>query len=138
MYGSTLCAGSCPPSQGLGPLGHLNLELGSVAQIINSHAKTPARHLLDGAVANFAPGVGFIAGFIFPPFPGIAFGSYLFIAMAMVSWASGLREPKDMAPETKRRKMESTLSTSSRGIASAGANSNRPRRVQRCCACRLL
>lgn len=65
-----------PPFPGLGPLGHLNLELGSVAQIINSHAKTPARHLLDGAVANFAPGVGFIAGFIFPPFPGIAFGSY--------------------------------------------------------------
>lgn len=65
MYGSTLCAGSCPLPRAW-PLGHLNLELGSVAQIINSHAKTPARHLLDGAVANFAPGVGFIAGFIFP------------------------------------------------------------------------
>ena len=61
---------------GLGALGHLDLELGGVAQIVDGHAEASARHLLDRAVAHLAPGVGFVAGFILAPFTGVAFGSY--------------------------------------------------------------
>ena len=55
----------------------------------------------------------------------------LFMARAMVSCASGLIEPKLIAPVTNLRTMESTLSTSAIGTALAGLNLNSPRRVHR-------
>jgi hypothetical protein len=51
-----------------------------------------------------------------PPSPVLLLPPMRFMAMAMDSWVSLLMEPKDMAPVLKRLQMESTDSTSSRGI----------------------
>lgn len=69
-----------------------------------------------------------------PPSPQLLMPPRRFIAIAIASCASGLSEPSDIAPETKRFKIDSTLSTSSSGIGVAGANSKSPRKVHRCFA----
>ena len=51
-----------------------------------------------------------------PPSPELDFPPIRFMATARVLWASCEMEPKLMAPVAKRVKMESTCSTSSRGI----------------------
>jgi hypothetical protein len=52
-----------------------------------------------------------------------------FMAMAMVSCASRLMEPKDMAPVTNRRMMFSAGSTSSSGTGVLALKRNSPRSV---------
>ena len=73
-----------------------------------------------------------------PPSPQLLMPPSRFIATAIASCASGLSEPSDIAPETKRRTIDSTGSTSSSGTGVAGANSKRPRNVQRCSAWELI
>ena len=50
------------------------------------------------------------------------------MAMAMVSWASLLIEPKLIAPVTKRRMMASSGSTSSKGIDLPGLKVRKSRK----------
>ena len=66
-----------------------------------------------------------------PPSPELLIAPMAFMARAMVSCASGLREPRLMAPETKRRRMAASPSTSSIGMARVGLKAKRPRRVHR-------
>ena len=64
-----------------------------------------------------------------PPSPVFDFPPIRFIAIAIVSCASWLIEPYDIAPVAKRRTIESTGSTSSSGTGVAGLKSSSPRRV---------
>ena len=67
-----------------------------------------------------------------PPSPVFDLPPMRFMAMARVSWASALIEPNDIAPVENRLKIDSTGSTSSRGIGAApGRSRNSPRRVAR-------
>ena len=65
-----------------------------------------------------------------PPSPQLDLPPRVFMATAMHSWASAEMEPKDIAPVLNLLTMESTLSTSSKGIGvSRYCISIRPRRV---------
>ena len=66
-----------------------------------------------------------------PPSPELLAAPIRFMAIASVSCASLLSDPKDMAEVTNRFTIASTGSTSARGTGSAAANPNRPRSVQR-------
>ena len=61
-----------------------------------------------------------------PPSPLLLRALIRFIAMARVSWASWLMEPRDIAPVAKRRTMDEAGSTSSSGIEFADLKSSRP------------
>ena len=69
-----------------------------------------------------------------PPSPLLLIAPTAFMALAMHSCASGLREPRLIAPETNFFMMLSTLSTSFTEIARTFLNWKRPRSVHRRCA----
>ena len=56
---------------GLGALGHLDLKLLGVDQVLAGHAKAPRRHLLDGGVLRIAVGQGSEALGVFATFTGV-------------------------------------------------------------------
>ena len=66
-----------------------------------------------------------------PPSPELLIAPMAFMAWAMVSCASGLREPRLMAPDTNRRRMAFSLSTSSIGMARVGLKAKSPRKVHK-------
>src|SRR5436190_12878638 len=59
----------------LGALGHLNLQLLRVAEIIAGHSETARGDLLDGAVFGIAIGLEGIAGRVLAAFTGVAFAA---------------------------------------------------------------
>ena len=68
MFLSTLWPGSWPPSPGLAPLRHLDLEVVGIDQIFRGHAEAARRHLLDGGAHGIAIGerleaLGLLAAF---------------------------------------------------------------------------
>ena len=65
-------AGQLAPLAGLGPLGHLDLQLLGADQVFAGHAEAAAGHLLDGATAAVAVGVGLEADRVFAPFARVA------------------------------------------------------------------
>ena len=69
---STLWPGSWPPSPGLAPWAILICSSRALHQVFAGHAEPAAGHLLDGAGAAVAVGVGLEAGRVFAPFAGVA------------------------------------------------------------------
>ena len=65
-------AGKLAPFARLGPLGHLDLDLDGVRQIIGGHAEAAAGNLLDRAVARVAVGVASETGGVLAPFSRVA------------------------------------------------------------------
>ena len=66
-----LVAGQLTAFAGLGPLRHLDLDFVRVDQIVGRHTEAAAGHLLDGAAARVAIGIGLEALFVFAAFAGI-------------------------------------------------------------------
>src|ERR1700739_675899 len=66
-----LVAGELAAFPGLGALGHLDLQLIGVDEVVGGDAEASAGDLLDGAAAGVAVGVGSEAGFIFSAFAGV-------------------------------------------------------------------
>ncbi len=64
--------GQLPALAGLGALGHLDLQLVGVDQVVAGDAEAPRGDLLDGAVARVAVGVRHVARGIFPALAGVA------------------------------------------------------------------
>jgi hypothetical protein len=74
-----------------------------------------------------------------PPSPVLDLPPMEFMAMASVSWASRLMEPKDMAPVEKRLTIVLADSTCSSGIGlPAALILNRPRIVVKRFSCSLM
>jgi hypothetical protein len=93
IHGYTLCPGSWPPSPRLGALGHLDLQVVGVDQVLAGHAEPAAGHLLDGAAPQVAVGVGVKRSGSSPPSPVLDRPPSRFIAMARVSCASAEIDP---------------------------------------------
>ena len=53
-----LVAWKLPALTGFGALGHLDLDIGAVAQVVAGHAEPAGRHLLDGTAARVAVRIG--------------------------------------------------------------------------------
>jgi hypothetical protein len=73
--GIDFVAGQLAAFARLGPLGHLDLNFDRFVEVLAGDAETAAGHLLDGAVARVAVGVGRVAGRVFAPFAGVAFAA---------------------------------------------------------------
>ena len=111
-----LVAGQLAALAGLGALGHLDLDVVGVDQVLAGHAEAAGGDLLDGASG--APGrTGGPASS--PPSPVLDLPPSWFMAMARVSCASWEMEPYDMAPVENRLTISETGSTSSIGIGCA-------------------
>ena len=67
----SLVAGQLPALARLGPLGHLDLNLLGLGQILDGDAEAAAGHLLDGAVAAVAVVAGQVASRVFTPLTGV-------------------------------------------------------------------
>jgi hypothetical protein len=63
------CARELPPLAGLGALGHLDLDLVGVDQVVRRHAEAPRGHLLDRAAPGVPVGVGLKRSGSSPPSP---------------------------------------------------------------------
>ena len=98
----------------LGTLGHLYLEVLRVDQIVAGDPETPGGHLLDSAAPRVPVGVGGIAVVVFSTSPVLLLAPIRFIAIARVSCASLLIEPRDIAPVANRFTISEADSTSSR------------------------
>ena len=61
---------------GLGTLGHLDLQVVGIHQVIRGDSETGGSDLLDGAAPQVAIGIRFEAGFIFPALARVGFGAY--------------------------------------------------------------
>ena len=84
-------------------LGHLDLQLVGVDQVLVGDAEPSGGHLLDGAATQIAVrDRGMKRTGSSPPSPVLLLPPMRFMAMARVSWASLLIEPNDMAPVLKR------------------------------------
>jgi hypothetical protein len=64
-------AGQLTAFAGLCALGHLDLELVGVDQVVGGDAEAATGDLLDGAAAQIAVGVGLEALFVFAAFAGV-------------------------------------------------------------------
>ena len=120
MTSSTLWPGKLAALAGLGALGHLDLQLVGVDQVVGGHAEAAGGHLLDGAAARVA--VRRRAGSARRPRRPRRCSTappMRFMAMASVSCASLLIEPNDMAPVAKRFTISAAGSTSSSGTGCA-------------------
>src|SRR5438552_6342425 len=132
IQGYTLLPGSWPPSPGLAPCA---IFICSSRALTRYSLVTPKRPEATCLIALFLESP--LASKVYrlgssPPSPVLLLPPMRFMAMASVSWASLLIGPYDMAPVLKRRMIDSTASTSSRGIGrSAYLRSKRPRNVQR-------
>ena len=131
MYSSTLWPGSCPPSPGLEPLRHLDLQVGGVAQVVYRHAEPAGRDLLHcGCCGNLRWRPACNGGSLPRPRLCCCGRRCGFIAIAIVSCASRLMEPRETAPVAKRFTISLAGSTSSRSIGSSNVlNSSSPRMV---------
>ena len=67
-----LVTGKLTALTGLGTLGHFDLQVGGVYQVIWGDAKPARSHLLDSAAAGIAVGVGGIAAVVLAAFAGVA------------------------------------------------------------------
>ena len=67
-----LVAGQLAAFARLGALGHLDLQFLGADQVFAGHAEAAAGHLLDGAAAAVAVGVGREADRVFAPFARVA------------------------------------------------------------------
>ncbi len=130
MYGDTLCPGSWPPSPGFEPCAilisssHAAARYGGVTP--NRPDATCLMRLLASSLLRFCHHRHASS----PPSPVLLFPPMRFIPMAMVSCASGLSAPSDMAPVANRRMIDSTGSTSSIGIGGRSLlKSSRSRRA---------
>ncbi len=66
-----LVAGQLAAFAGLRALRHFDLQLVGVDQVIGGDAEAAGGHLLDGAAAQIAVGVGLEALFVFPALAGV-------------------------------------------------------------------
>ncbi len=110
-------SGQLPAFARLGALRHLDLDFVGIHQVMRRDAESARRNLLDGAAAGIAVRIRNVTRGIFPAFAVLLLPPMRFIAIARLSCASLLIEPKDIAPVLKRRMMDSTGSTSSSGTA---------------------
>ena len=125
MCGTTLMAGSCPPSPGFEPCAILicsssaerryaavTPNLADATCFVRLPSQSP-----DGERANRSGSS--------PPSPPLLRAPNLFIATAMTRCASGDSAPTDIAEAKNRRQIESTGSTSATSIGVALRNSRR-------------
>ena len=115
ISGLTLWPGSCPPSPGLAPCAILICSSSAFTRNSVVAPKRPEAtcRIRDRVLSPFGSGM-FRSGSS-PPSPELLRPPIRFIAMAIVSWVSLLMEPNDIAAVTKRGRIFSTGSTSSRG-----------------------
>jgi len=78
---------------GLRPLGHLDLEVVRVHEVLARDAETRGRDLLDRAPPRVAVSVAPVARRVLAALAVFDFPPMRFIAIASVSWASWLIEP---------------------------------------------
>ena len=71
-----LVAGELTALAGLGPLGHLDLEVVGIHQVLAGDAEASGGHLLDGAPARVAIGVARVAGGILSALAGIGLAAH--------------------------------------------------------------
>ena len=119
MISFTLKPGSCPPSPGLAPCATLICISSAFTRYSAVTPKRPEATclvLLDSDTPSTSEWYRALSS---PPSPVLLRVPSRFIARANASWASMLRAPKLMAPVTKCFTMESTGSTSSRGVGVA-------------------
>lgn len=112
----TLNPGSCPPSPGFAPWATLICISSAFTKYSADYAETSGGHLFDGGTEGETVFAGSETGGVFASFPVLLRPCILFIAIAIVSCASLLIEPKLMAPVTKRFMISLTGSTSSIGM----------------------
>ena len=115
-----LVAGQLAALAGLGALGHLDLQLVGVDQVVDRHAEAARGHLLDRRAAQVAVVVGREAARVLPALARVRLPPRRFIAIARVSWASVEIEPSDIAPVAKRLTISWAGSTSSSGDRARG------------------
>ena len=70
-----LVAGELATFAGLGPLGHLDLQLVGIRQVMRCHAEARRRHLLDGRAHGIAVGHFFVAHGVLAALTGVAFAA---------------------------------------------------------------
>src|ERR1700679_4123681 len=64
-------AGKLAAFAGLCALGHFDLQLGGIDEVVGGDAEAAAGDLLDGGAARIAVGVWLEAGFVFAAFAGV-------------------------------------------------------------------
>ena len=127
-----LVAGQLAALAGLGALGHLDLQLVGVDEVVDRHAEAARGDLLDRRAAQVAVGVGREAARVLPALARVRAPPRRFIAIASVSCASVEIEPSDIAPVAKRLTISFAGSTSSSGTGSRSSrNFSSPRSVAR-------
>ncbi len=88
-----LVAGQLAALAGLGALGHLDLDVVRVGQVLRRHAEAARGHLLDGGALGVAVLHRGEPDGSSPPSPVLDLPPSRFMAMASVSWASAEIEP---------------------------------------------
>src|SRR5687768_17677311 len=101
-HGYTLCAGSCPPSPGLAPCAILIWRSSALTRYsLVTPNRAEATCLI--ALRRESPlASGRYRAESSPPSPVFDLAPSRFIAIAMVSWASWLIDPYDIAPVANR------------------------------------
>ena len=124
MYSLILCPGISPPSPGFAPCAILIWR--SLALIMYSVVtpNLPEATCLTAEFRDIGWSNGMYLELSSPPSPVLLLASILFIAMARVSCASRLMEPRDIAPVANRGSIFSIGSTSSIGMGKNLDSSN--------------
>ena len=128
-------AGKLPALAGFGPLGHLDLQLARVDEVIGRDAEPREAiclmaELRESPLGSFSKRAGSS-----PPSPELLLAPMRFIATAKVSCASLPSAPKDIAPVVNRLTSSAAGSTSSSGTPSTpcvSSSLSSPRRVEGC------
>ena len=113
---STLWPGSWPPSPGFAPWAILICISSAFTRYSVVTPNRPLATCLMALLVLSPSSRGLNLSGSSPPSPVLLLPPIRFIAMAIVSWASRLIDPYDIAPVTKRFMIFSAGSTSSRGI----------------------
>ena len=141
MYLSTFLPGSSPPSPGLAPC---EILICNSSAFVRYSMVTPNRPeatclMADRLLSPFDIGLKRTGSS--PPSPVLLFPPSRFMAIATVSWASALIDPKLIAPVQNRLTISFAGSTSSIGMAgpaAPGLNSSSPRSAYRIFASLLI
>ena len=105
---------SCPPSPGLAPWAHLICSSSALTRYSVLTPNLPEATCLT-AERMFLPPTGTLRDGSSPPSPQLLFAPRRFAASVMVSWASLLMAPNDMASMTNLFTISDSGSTSSKG-----------------------
>ena len=126
-----LVAGQLAALAGLRALGHLDLQLVGVDEVVRGHAEAARGHLLDRRAARVAVRVGREAARVLPALARVRLAAEAVHRDRERLVRLGEIEPSDIAPVAKRLTISLAGSTSSIGIAASAPSLifSRPRSV---------